>query len=77
MALMMSLTESIIQGLPGVGILIGGALAALAGPRSALGLGAFGSIATGFAVWLTLRRAGQPSVETVSPEPAEATPVAS
>ena len=36
MAMMMSLNESIFQAVPGVGILLGGALAALAGPRAAL-----------------------------------------
>jgi predicted MFS family arabinose efflux permease len=57
MAMMMSLTESIIQGLPGVGILVGGALAAAAGPRAALAVGGIGALATGVAVWVTLRRA--------------------
>src|SRR5437660_1437005 len=80
MALMMSLTESIIQGLPGVGILIGGALAAIAGPRAALALGAVGSVATGLAVWLGLRRsAPEPEPEPVQPvgqKPIDTNPVA-
>jgi predicted MFS family arabinose efflux permease len=55
MALMMSLTESIIQGVPGAGILIGGALAATAGPRTALAVGGIGALATGIIVWSMLR----------------------
>jgi MFS family permease len=55
MAMMMSLNESIIQGMPGAGILIGGALAATAGPRVALAVGGAGAFATGVAVWVMLR----------------------
>jgi hypothetical protein len=55
MALMMSLNESIIQGVPGAGILLGGALAAAAGPRAALAAGGIGSLATSFAVLVMLR----------------------
>jgi predicted MFS family arabinose efflux permease len=58
MALMMSLNESIIQGVPGAGILVGGALAAAAGPRPALALGGVGAVATSVAVWVVLRPAG-------------------
>jgi hypothetical protein len=67
MALMMSLTESIIQGLPGVGILIGGALAAAAGPRLALAVGGVGSLATGLAVWVWLRHRTPVSAESTEP----------
>jgi hypothetical protein len=76
MALMMSLTESIIQGVPGAGILIGGALAAIAGPRAALALGAVGSIAVGFAVWLELRRSAPAPVQSIGKEPIDANPLA-
>ena len=70
MALMISLSESIIQGLPGVGILIGGVLAAAGGPRLALLIGALGSLATGLAVWAILRRAAPASGEPlVQPSP--------
>ena len=55
MALMMSLSESIIQGMPGVGILLGGALAAAAGPRAALAAGGCGALVTGVVAWVTLR----------------------
>jgi predicted MFS family arabinose efflux permease len=70
MALMMSLNESIIQGVPGAGILIGGALAAASGPRAALALGGVGALATGGAVWLILRRAA--ATRTGSPAAAAA-----
>jgi MFS family permease len=55
MALMMSLNESITQGVPGAGILLGGALAAAAGPRAALAVGGIGALATGVVMWVTLR----------------------
>ncbi len=57
MALMMSLNESIIQGIPGAGILIGGALAVASGPRAALVVGGIGALATSVAVRGLLRRA--------------------
>ncbi len=77
MALMMSLTESIIQGLPGAGILIGGTLAAVAGPRAALALGAAGSVVVGFAVWLGLRELEPAPLQSLAQEPIEAKAVAS
>ena len=40
MAMIMSLNESLVQAAPGVGILLGGAIAALAGPRVALAVAA-------------------------------------
>lgn len=76
MALMMSLTESIIQGLPGAGVLIGGALAAIAGPRAALTLGAIGSIATGFGVWVGLRGSEPTPVPSLGQEAVDANPAA-
>jgi Major Facilitator Superfamily len=57
MALIMSLTESIIQGVPGVGILLGGALTAAYGSRAAIAAGGVGALATSLAVSATLRRA--------------------
>jgi hypothetical protein len=66
MALTMSLNESIIEGMPGAGILIGGAVAAAAGPRLALAVGGIGAIATSFAVWVMLRPA---RFESRLPEP--------
>jgi MFS family permease len=55
MALMMSLNESIIQGVPGAGILLGGAIAAAAGPRAALAVGGIGALATSVGMWMMLR----------------------
>jgi MFS family permease len=43
MAMMMSLTESLQQGVPGAGILLGGAVTALAGPRAAFAVAAAGA----------------------------------
>lgn len=55
MALMMSLNESIFQALPGVGIVLGGAVAAVAGPRAALAVGGVGALAVGAAAPVVLR----------------------
>jgi predicted MFS family arabinose efflux permease len=44
MALMMSLNESMFQAVPGAGILLGGAIAALAGPRAAFAVGGAGGL---------------------------------
>jgi hypothetical protein len=55
LAMMMGLTESIIQGLPGAGILLGGALAASAGPRAALAVGGIGALATSVVIWVVLK----------------------
>ena len=61
MALIMSLNESIAQAVPGVGILLGGAIAGLAGPRAALATAGGGALAVMVAVWIVLRsRAGIP-----------------
>ena len=45
MALMMSLNDSLFQASPGPGILLGGAIAALAGPRAAFAGGGVGALA--------------------------------
>jgi predicted MFS family arabinose efflux permease len=55
LALMMSLSESITQGLPGAGILLGGALASAAGPRAALAVGGIGALATSVVIWVVLK----------------------
>ena len=52
---MMSLNESMFQAIPGVGIVLGGAIAALAGPRAALGVAGLGSLVVMVAVWVALR----------------------
>ena len=55
MAVMMSVNESMFQLIPGLGILLGGAIAALAGPRVALGVAGLGSLVVMVAVWVALR----------------------
>jgi MFS family permease len=54
MALMMSLNESIYQAVPGIGIVVGGAITATAGARLALAVAGIGCVATSFGAWLTL-----------------------
>jgi MFS family permease len=55
MAMMMSLNESIFQALPGAGILLGGGIAALAGPRAAFAVGGGGAVVVGVLAPLVLR----------------------
>jgi dolichol kinase len=54
MALTLTLNESLSQAIPGVGILLGGAIAALAGPRAALGAAAGGALLVALAVSIVL-----------------------
>jgi MFS family permease len=54
-AVITSLGESTEQGLPGLGIVIGGALATLAGPRAALAVAGAGALVTTALVWIVLR----------------------
>jgi Major Facilitator Superfamily len=67
MALILSLNESIFQAVPGAGILLGGALAALAGPRQALAVAAVGSFLVACLMWLRLRDAPQIAVAASDP----------
>jgi predicted MFS family arabinose efflux permease len=55
MAMIMSFTESIIEAVPGVGIALGGAIAAMAGPRVALAVAAAGSLGIAVLAWVMLR----------------------
>ncbi len=55
MGLVMGLNESITQAAPGVGIVLGGLIAALTGPRVALAVAGAGSLAITGAVWVVLR----------------------
>jgi predicted MFS family arabinose efflux permease len=57
MALVMSLNESIAQAVPGIGIALGGAIAALAGARTALAVAGIGALAMTLVAWLVLRPA--------------------
>ncbi len=70
MALVLSLNESMFQAVPGIGIIAGGAITALAGPRLALGVGAAGALATALAMWVGLP-AGSRGDEARKPENAE------
>jgi MFS family permease len=65
MALVMSLSQSIVQAAPGIGILLGGAISELYNPRVALAVGAGGSLVFAFMAWVALRPAaiGKPPVE--------------
>jgi hypothetical protein len=54
MALMMSFNESLSQFVPGIGILLGGTIAALASPRAALATAGIGALAIMAAVWVVL-----------------------
>jgi MFS family permease len=54
MALILSLNQSMFQALPGLGIIIGGALMTLASTRVALAVGAGGSFARALVMWLRL-----------------------
>lgn len=76
MALVMSLNESLSQAAPGIGFVLGGAIATLADPRIALAVAAAGSLAFVVAVWVVLApaRVGPPppGAPTPSGEPAAA-----
>jgi predicted MFS family arabinose efflux permease len=67
MALIVSLSESIIQAAPGAGILLGGAVTALAGPRAGFAVAAGGSLVVGAAAWLRLNLGVAQPVPTASP----------
>ncbi len=55
MALVMGLNESLSQAGPGVGIVIGGAITEVAGPRTALAVAAAGALAIAAGAWVLLR----------------------
>lgn len=55
LALLVGLNESIFYAMPGIGFILGGVVAALAGPRPALALAAAGSIAVAVATWISFR----------------------
>ena len=66
MAVMMGLNESLAQAVPGAGILLGGALAATAGPRVALAVAGAGAAAMTAATWVLLRPALLRGSETLA-----------
>jgi MFS family permease len=51
MALVMSFSESLGEAMPGIGILLGGAITALATPRAALATGGVGALVVAASVW--------------------------
>jgi hypothetical protein len=55
MAMMMGLQESMVQAIPGVGIVIGGLLTALWSPRLAFAVAGLGALAISAASWVVLR----------------------
>ncbi|MGO9819290.1 MAG: MFS transporter [Solirubrobacteraceae bacterium] len=71
MALVMSLSQSVVQAAPGIGIVLGGVITELSDPRVAFAAGAAGSLACALTAWVVLR----PSVMAKPPvEPEEFTP---
>jgi MFS family permease len=75
MALMMGLSESTNQAMPGAGIVLGGALTALAGPRAALAVAGGGALAVAAMAWFILAPAllgTRDSAPAGEPEPVAA-----
>jgi predicted MFS family arabinose efflux permease len=60
MAVMMSFNESLGQHVPGLGILLGGLLATLEGPRTALAVGGVGALVLTAGAWFMLRPSPRP-----------------
>jgi predicted MFS family arabinose efflux permease len=81
MAMILSLNESMFQAVPGVGILVGGAITALAGPRAALAIAAAGSLVVASLMWLKLSGVGEAPIQLAAdadvpgPEPVLTPPV--
>jgi hypothetical protein len=75
MALMMSFNESMSLFVPGLGIVLGGTVAALANPRAAWATAAAGSLAVAVAAWIVLRPAAQRAPAPSEPTRREATRV--
>jgi MFS family permease len=59
MAMVMSLNDSIAQSIPGAGIVLGGAIGALAGPRPALAVAGVGALAVTVVAWVMVRPAAE------------------
>jgi MFS family permease len=72
MALMMSLNESLFQSVPGAGILLGGAITALASPRAALAVAGVGSLVITAVAWFAL----MPVIMATAPPSAQGDPPA-
>ncbi|HEY3726639.1 MAG TPA: MFS transporter [Solirubrobacteraceae bacterium] len=75
MAIVVSLNEAVSQATPGLGIVLGGAIAALTDPRVALGVAAAGSLAFTVAAWLGLSPAALgPPVHSAAGPPGRTSP---
>lgn len=61
MALILSLNELVFQAVPGAGILLGGAITAVAGARTGLAVAAAGSLFVALLVWLRLAATDGPA----------------
>jgi predicted MFS family arabinose efflux permease len=55
MALVLSLSKSVMQAAPGIGIVLGGVITELSDPRVAFAAGAAGSLACALTAWVVLR----------------------
>ncbi len=74
MGMMMSLNESVLQAVPGFGIVLGGVLSALASARVALAVAGIGAIMLAVVGWPLLRRSRAPepaAPKVLAPEPSE------
>jgi predicted MFS family arabinose efflux permease len=73
MAIIVSLNESMLQAMLGIGIAVGGGLTALAGPRIGLGVGGGGALAIALGMWIALPNLGVriPMAAVPGPEHAE------
>jgi hypothetical protein len=73
LALTLSLNESMFQAMPGLGFVLGGGIAALAGARTALAVGGIGAIVIGALAPAVLRSGwgsqGSPGEDGVEPTP--------
>jgi Major Facilitator Superfamily len=69
MALMMSFNESLLQTVPGAGILLGGTLTALGSPRGALTVAGVGSVAVTVVAWFALASLSAARPPSASPGP--------
>ena len=71
MALILSFNESLAECMPGIGILLGGALAALATPRIAFATAGIGALAITAAIWIVLAPGAARSAAPLEPSPRE------
>jgi len=73
MALIMSFNESLFQAVPGLGILLGGAITAVGSPRAAFAVAGIGSLAVTVAVWFALAGLGPARPRPTNSEPPAST----